>query len=206
MFWNIHPCNLRRGELKAHRRCGSGMGRSSAAVWLVALLMCSFLPATNPVVPELLNETPETRQSGASGLNIAFSNGPAQDDEIKGTHAVTFSVGGTGTLASLLLEITSDESTWTTLVNLTTTPWMYPFDTTSMTNDTYKLRASGWDSDSEKFYADFQTECYTWRPLKLEEASADTVFFPPGRAFSPSHPTQGGRVGDRGCGRRASST
>ncbi|MGB0950493.1 MAG: OmpL47-type beta-barrel domain-containing protein [Poseidonia sp.] len=127
------------------------MGRSSAAVWLVALLMCSFLPATNPVVPTILEDAPETSQSGASGLNIAFSNGPSQDDEIKGTHAVTFSVGGTGTLASLLVEITTDESTWTTLVNLTTTPWMYPFDTTSMTNDTYKLRASGWDSDSESF-------------------------------------------------------
>ena len=127
------------------------MGRSSAAVWLVALLMCSFLPATNPVAPTIFEDTRETSQSGASGLNIAFSNGPAQDDEIKGTHAVTFSVGGTGTLASLLLEITTDESTWTTLVNLTTTPWMYPFDTTSMTNDTYKLRASGWDSDSESF-------------------------------------------------------
>ena len=127
------------------------MGQSSAAVWLVALLVCSFLPATNPVVPTILEDTPETSQSGASGLNIAFSNGPAQDDEIKGTHAVTFSIGGTGTLASLLLEITTDESTWTTLVNLTTTPWMYPFDTTSMTNDTYKLRASGWDSDSESF-------------------------------------------------------
>ena len=148
---NLRSTGLRRGELKAHRRCGSGMGRSSAAVWLVALLMCSFLPATNPVVPTILEDTPETSQSGASGLNIAFSNGPAQDDEIKGTHAVTFSVGGTGTLASLLLEITTDESTWTTLVNLTTTPWMYPFDTTSMTNDTYKLRASGWDSDSESF-------------------------------------------------------
>ncbi len=127
------------------------MGRSSAAVWLVALLMCSFLPATNPVIPSILEYTPETSQSGASGLNIAFSNGPAQNDEIKGTHAVTFSVGGTGTLASLLVEITTDESTWTTLVNLTTTPWMYPFDTTSVTNDTYKLRASGWDSDSESF-------------------------------------------------------
>ena len=127
------------------------MGRSSAAVWLVALLMCSFLPATYPVAPTILEDTAETSQSGASGLNIAFSNGPAQDDEIKGTHAVTFSVGGTGTLTSLLLEITTDESTWTTLVNLTTTPWMYPFDTTSMTNDTYKLRASGWDSDSESF-------------------------------------------------------
>ena len=127
------------------------MGRSSAAVWLVALLMCSFLPATNPVGPTILGDTLETSQSGASSLTIAFSNGPAQDDEIKGTHAVTFSVGGTGTLASLLLEVTTDESTWTTLVNLTTTPWMYPFDTTSMTNDTYKLRASGWDSDSESF-------------------------------------------------------
>ena len=148
---NLRSIGLRRGELKAHRRCGSGMGRSSAAVWLVALLMCSFLPATNPVAPTILEDTAETSQTGASGLNIAFSNGPAQDDEIKGTHAVTFSVGGTGTLASLLLEITTDESTWTTLVNLTTTPWMYPFDTTSMTNDTYKLRASGWDSDSESF-------------------------------------------------------
>ena len=151
VFGNIRSIGLRRGELKAHRRCGSGMGRSSAAVWLVALLMCSFLPATNPVNSTILDDTPEIHQSGASGLNIAFSNGPAQDDEIKGTHAVTFSVGGTGTLASLLLEITTDESTWTTLVNLTTTPWMYPFDTTSMTNDTYKLRASGWDSDSESF-------------------------------------------------------
>ena len=127
------------------------MGRSSAAVWLVALLMCSFLPATHPPVHNALAEVNEARQSGASGLAIGFSNGPAQDDDIKGTHALTFSVGGSGTLESLLLEITTDESTWTTLVNLTTTPWMYPFDTTAMTNDTDKLRASGWDSDSESF-------------------------------------------------------
>ena len=64
---------------------------------------------------------------------------------------MTFSVGGTGTLESLLIEITTDETAWTTVVNLTTTPWMYPFDTTDLTNDTYKLRASGWDSDSESF-------------------------------------------------------
>ena len=127
------------------------MGRSSAAVWLVALLMCSFLPATHPPVHNALADVNETEQSGASGLAIGFSNGPAQDDDIKGTHALTFSVGGTGTLESLLVEITTDESTWTTLVNLTTTPWMYPFDTTAMTNETYKLRASGWDSDSESF-------------------------------------------------------
>ena len=102
------------------------MGRSSAAVWLVALLMCSFLPATHPPVNNALTEVNEARQSGASGLAIGFSNGPAQDDDIKGTHALTFSVGGSGTLESLLVEITTDESTWTTLVNLTTTPWDVP--------------------------------------------------------------------------------
>ncbi len=126
------------------------MGRSSAAVWLVTLLLCSFLPASAPA-PTLLQSTQEVHDSGASGLSLGFSNGPAENDEVKGTHALTFSVGGTGTLESLLIEITTDESTWDTLVNLTTTPWMYPFDTTEYTNDTYKLRASGWDSDSESF-------------------------------------------------------
>jgi len=126
------------------------MGRSSAAVWLVTLLLCSFLPASAPA-PTLLQSTQEVHASGASGLSLGFSNGPAENDEVKGTHALTFSVGGTGTLESLLIEITTDESTWDTLVNLTTTPWMYPFDTTEYTNDTYKLRASGWDSDSESF-------------------------------------------------------
>jgi hypothetical protein len=84
-------------------------------------------------------------------LAIGFSNGPAQNDDIKGTYALTFSVAGTGTLDSLLIEITTDETTWITVVNLTTTPWMFPFDTTDLTNGTYKLRASGWDSDTESF-------------------------------------------------------
>jgi len=126
------------------------MGRSSAAVWLVTLLLCSYLPATSPA-STVLDTTQNVHESGASGLSIAFSNGPAENDEVKGSLALTFSVAGTGTLDSLLIEITTDESTWDTLVNLTTTPWMYPFDTTEYTNDTYKLRASGWDSDSESF-------------------------------------------------------
>ncbi|MGB1484734.1 MAG: OmpL47-type beta-barrel domain-containing protein [Poseidonia sp.] len=129
------------------------MGRSVAAVWLVSLLLCSLLPIGDHLASggDTLNETSPVAASGASNLNIAFSNGPAQDDDIKGTHALTFSVAGTGTLDSLLIEITEDESTWTTVVNLTTSPWMYPFDTTSYTNSTYKLRASGWDSDAEGF-------------------------------------------------------
>ena len=126
------------------------MGRGSSAVWLVTLLLCSFLPASSPA-SSVLDHAQEVHASGASGLSIAFSNGPADNDDVKGTHALTFSVGGTGTLESLLIEITTDETAWTTVVNLTTTPWMYPFDTTDLTNDTYKLRASGWDSDSESF-------------------------------------------------------
>ncbi len=130
------------------------MGRSSAAVWLVTLLLCSLLPvATHPqhVEPTMLDDEVVVEASSPSNLAIGFSNGPAQNDEIKGTYALTFSVAGTGTLDSLLIEITTDETTWTTVVNLTTTPWMFPFDTTGLTNDTYKLRASGWDSDTESF-------------------------------------------------------
>jgi len=99
----------------------------------------------------MLDDEGVVEASSPSNLAIGFSNGPAQNDEIKGTYALTFSVAGTGTLDSLLIEITTDETTWTTVVNLTTTPWMFPFDTTSLTNDTYKLRASGWDSDTESF-------------------------------------------------------
>lgn len=99
----------------------------------------------------MLDDEVVVEASSPSNLAIGFSNGPAQNDEIKGTYALTFSVAGTGTLDSLLIEITTDETTWTTVVNLTTTPWMFPFDTTGLTNNTYKLRASGWDSDTESF-------------------------------------------------------
>ena len=130
------------------------MGRSSAAVWLVTLLLCSLLPVAThpqPFEPMTLEDEIVIEASSPSSLAIGFSNGPAQNDEIKGTYALTFSVAGTGTLDSLLIEITTDETTWITVVNLTTTPWMFPFDTTDLTNGTYKLRASGWDSDTESF-------------------------------------------------------
>ena len=130
------------------------MGRGANAVWLVTLLLVSLLPLSDLslMLPGgELEEGPVVAASGASNLTIAFSNGPSQDDEVKGTKVLTFAVTGTGTLASLLVERTSDESTWTTVVNLTSTPWVYPFASTTVTNGTYKLRASGWDSDSESF-------------------------------------------------------
>ncbi|MBR68416.1 MAG: hypothetical protein CMA86_02750 [Euryarchaeota archaeon] len=129
------------------------MGRG-AAVWLVALLLCAVLPTHTPhALPsaEILDDEHVVASSGVSSLNIAFSNGPNQDESVTGIKALTFSVAGTGTLDSILIEISTDESAWTTVVNLTSTPWMYPFDTTNEANDTYILRASGWDSDAEGF-------------------------------------------------------
>ncbi|RJU98238.1 MAG: hypothetical protein DWC10_03370 [Candidatus Poseidoniales archaeon] len=129
------------------------MGRG-AAVWLVALLLCAVLPTHTPHAlssAEILDDEHVVASSGVSSLNIAFSNGPTQDESVTGIKALTFSVAGTGTLDSILIEISTDESAWTTVVNLTSTPWMYPFDTTNEANDTYILRASGWDSDAEGF-------------------------------------------------------
>ena len=123
-------------------------------MWLVALLLCAVLPTHTPhALPsaEILDDEHMVASSGVSSLNIAFSNGPNQDESVTGIKALTFSVAGTGTLDSILIEISTDESAWTTVVNLTSTPWMYPFDTTNEANDTYILRASGWDSDAEGF-------------------------------------------------------
>ena len=143
----------RRGELKGNLERASNMGRG-AAVWLVALLLCAVLPTHTPHAlssAEILDDEHVVASSGVSSLNIAFSNGPTQDESVTGIKALTFSVAGTGTLDSILIEISTDESAWTTVVNLTSTPWMYPFDTTNEANDTYILRASGWDSDAEGF-------------------------------------------------------
>ena len=149
-FWAVDG----RGELKAVRGCADHMGRGANAVWLVTLLLVSLLPlSSNSLMSphHALDEGPVIATSGASSLTIAFSNGPYQDDDVKGTKTLTFAISGTGTLDSLLVERTTDESTWTTVVNLTSTPWVYPFATTTVTNGTYKLRASGWDSDTESF-------------------------------------------------------
>ena len=129
------------------------MGRGAVAFWLVGLLFLSLLPVHHPELTEapVLSEEHDVARSGASNLNIAFSNGPTQNDVVKGTKALTFSIGGTGTLASLLIELSSDESSWSSVVNLSSSPWIYPFDTTKVSNDTYKLRASGWDSDTNSF-------------------------------------------------------
>ena len=82
-----------------------------------------------------------------SAVNIVFSNGPAEDESVTGLKTVSFSLTGTGTIDSILVEIAEVGGAYSTLTNLTGTPWLFNFDSTSQTNGTYTLRATGWDSD-----------------------------------------------------------
>ena len=91
------------------------MGRM-AATWLVALLLCALVPSSlpfeNAAAPSLADHE-TVAQTGASSLTVVFSNGPVQDESVTGNKALAFGVSGTGTLDSLLIEISADGVAWT---------------------------------------------------------------------------------------------
>lgn len=80
-----------------------------------------------------------------SDVTITYSNGPDSGESVTGLFTVSFSLGGSGTVSSLLVEI-SDGTTWTTVANLTSSPWLTYLDSTSYSNGTYSLRATAYDS------------------------------------------------------------
>ncbi|RPG76540.1 MAG: hypothetical protein CBE08_002175 [Euryarchaeota archaeon TMED248] len=84
-----------------------------------------------------------------SDVTITYSNGPSNGQSVTGLFTVSFSLGGTGTVSSLLVEI-SDGVTWTTVTNLTSSPWLTHLDSTSYDNGTYTLRATAYDSTAEE--------------------------------------------------------
>ena len=120
------------------------MGGRVVAVGLVTFLLLSIFSSMSTQVMHL-EENPETYNTSA--VNIVFSNGPAEDESVTGLKTVTFSLTGTGTIDSILVEIAETGGSYSTLTNLTGTPWLFNFDSTSQTNGTYTLRATGWDSD-----------------------------------------------------------
>tara|TARA_B100000287_G_scaffold217589_1_gene205250 strand:- start:392 stop:2209 length:1818 start_codon:yes stop_codon:yes gene_type:complete len=120
------------------------MGGRVVAVGLVTFLLLSIFSSMSTQVMHL-EENPETYNTSA--VNIVFSNGPAEDESVTGLKTVTFSLTGTGTIDSILVEIAEAGGSYSTLTNLTGTPWLFNFDSTSQTNGTYTLRATGWDSD-----------------------------------------------------------
>jgi len=106
------------------------MGRSWPSVILVVLLL---FVSTTPAVNLELDDSKSSFFT-ASDLSLSFSNGPTQNQDVTGLFSLSFSMSGEANVSSLLIELSSDGNTWTTVTNLTSTPWLTYFDSTSYSN------------------------------------------------------------------------
>ena len=120
------------------------MGGRAVAVGIISLLLISIFPLD---IENHLRLEEEAVIHSSSAVSIAFSNGPVQAESVTGLKTITFSISGTGTIDSILVEIASQGGAYSTLTNLTGTPWLFNFDSTSVANGTYTMRATGWDTD-----------------------------------------------------------
>ena len=120
------------------------MGGRAVAVGIISLLLISIFPLD---IENHLHLEEEAVIHSSSAASIAFSNGPVQSESVTGLKTITFSISGTGTIDSILVEIASQGGAYSTLTNLTGTPWLFNFDSTSVANGTYTMRATGWDTD-----------------------------------------------------------
>ena len=124
------------------------MGRTAVTAFLVVLLLgmgASPLFNVHDAAPSALEET--TSPAYTSNLQLAFSNGPASGSSITGQYQLSFALTGNANVSSLLIELSSNGASWTTITNLTSVPWLTYFDSTAHANGTYNLRATAWDDD-----------------------------------------------------------
>lgn len=84
-----------------------------------------------------------------SELALIFSNGPSQDQNVKGLFTLSMASTGNGTLSNIEIDISSDGTVWSSVTNLTTTPWLTHVDTTNYANGSWTFRARAWDSSVE---------------------------------------------------------
>lgn len=119
------------------------MGRTwSSAILVVLLLGLSSAPMIENHFDEL-----DHVSFSSSNLVLTFTNGPTANQDITGLHSLTFGMSGDANISSLLIEISADGTTWTSVNNITSAPWAAYFDSTAYTNDSYTLRATAWDDD-----------------------------------------------------------
>ena len=100
---------------------------------------------------EVLLDDERVIKSSDSQLSIQFSSGPNANQDVKGLFTLTFTSTGTGTISSIEIEISNDGSNWSTVANLTSTPWLKHVDTTVYDNDSWTFRARAYDSDVNNF-------------------------------------------------------
>ena len=120
------------------------MGGRAVAIGIISLLLISIYPLD---IDNDLHLEEEVVIHSSSAASITFSNGPIQSESVTGLKTVSFSISGTGTIDSILVEIATQGGSYSTLTNLTGTPWLFNFDSTSVSNGTYTMRATGWDTD-----------------------------------------------------------
>ena len=89
---------------------------------------------------------PDTEQikMADSQLSLAFANGPTENQDVKGLYTLSFSSTGSGTIASMEIEISNDDTNWSPVANLTSTPWLKHVDTTAYANGSWTFRARAW--------------------------------------------------------------
>lgn len=135
------------GGFKDNRHCIGCMGRTgfSVPVLLVSIFLISSVG--NPTfIHGQFDDL--TSPSLSSSLVASFSNGPDENDVIKGTHTITFSTSGNGTVGSILIEISQNGQSWEEVANLTSAPFLKHMNSNNYQNGTYQLRATLWDSDA----------------------------------------------------------
>ena len=129
--------------MKDNRTRHAYMGRTWSSAILVVLLLGL---SSSPLVDNHLEEL-ELPTFSSSNLVLTFTNGPTTNQDISGLHSLTFGMSGDANVSSLLIEISSDGSNWTSVSNITSAPWLTYFDSTAHSNGSYTLRASAWDDD-----------------------------------------------------------
>tara|TARA_B100001113_G_scaffold260505_1_gene215512 strand:- start:6665 stop:8440 length:1776 start_codon:yes stop_codon:yes gene_type:complete len=102
---------------------------------------------------------PDTEQvkMADSQLSLTFANGPTENQDVKGLYTLSFSSTGSGAIASMEIEISSDDTNWSPVANLTSTPWLKHVDTTAYANGSWTFRARAWDSAAENFTSWFES-------------------------------------------------
>ncbi len=109
----------------------------------IMLVIIITIGQTNPSFladSHLVNNAP-------SALSLDFANGPEASDTVNGLFTISISSTGTGNISSIVIEISSDGSNWSDVVNLTSTPWITYFDSTSYDNGSWNLRVNAYDDD-----------------------------------------------------------
>jgi len=142
------------------------MRASSMAALLCLMLVCTTFSFHQDYDKSLLDENLKLQSN--SDVTITYSNGPTSGQSLTGLFTLSFTFGGTGTVTSLIVEI-SDGSTWTSVSTLTSAPWVTYLDTTTYSNGSYTLRATAYDStesenviqESESFTIDNQVPVIT---------------------------------------------